>query len=81
MLDIPIDIAWRRVMPRKFNDIINLYRRMKNVFNTHPDVGNERLNMRVALLKIRKIRRDLTVPNHEQDEVYNIATEALNENN
>lgn len=66
-------------MPKRFNDIINIYRRMQNAFNLYPDTGNERLHMRVALLKIRKIRRDLTIPDHEQDEIYKIATEALNE--
>ena len=43
--------------------------------------NNDRLHMRVALLKIRKIRRDLTIPDHEQDEIYNIANEALNDYN
>lgn len=33
---------------------------------------------REALLKIRKIRRNKLMPNHEQDEIYNIAVDALN---
>jgi hypothetical protein len=39
----------------------------------------ENKTLRRALLKIRKIRREETIPEHEQDEVYNIATEALND--
>jgi hypothetical protein len=34
--------------------------------------------LRTALMEIRKIRRNKLIPEHEKDEVYNIATEALN---
>lgn len=43
-----------------------------------PKVKNK-LHLRVALLNIRKIRRDEKVPNHEEDEIYKIATKALND--
>ena len=66
-------------MPKRWNDIRNLYNKMNIRFNFVPDRGNELLHFRVALLKIRKLRRDATIPDHELDEIYNIANEALND--
>jgi len=40
-----------------------------------PEIGR----LREALLRIRKIRRDKLMPEHELDEIYNIAVDALNE--
>ena len=48
-------------------------------FETFVDSLVEKNLMREAMLKIRKIRRDTCIPCHEDDEIYNIAMEALND--
>ncbi len=40
--------------------------------------GEKSDKLREALLKIRKYRRDITIPDHESDVIYNLANDALN---
>lgn len=65
-------VAWfffnKEINPRRYNPLWWLF----SLQYIKPNI------LREALLKIRKISREKNMPDHEADEIYNIACDALN---